>query len=279
MIWLVALALAQEPAPADTDAGVGTEEVGEGEVGRSDDGTYEVIVHGDLMVERKRQAVLAELEQMGFTEHKDKGDYVVMHHEQVWKGEVWVYDDGWVRMKRRPLHFVGPEMPWARENSPLAIAGCVIYPWLCVRPGGVLVGRRKLKNAQARFLSEMEPELQDWGDALADRSTEETVNDLPQRLYALWEEGAPLTGDALLPTPAGRRRALFDFWASRTDTEWGDEVRVAVEAFIRAEVQSSPFPFTEAELTAWQADAPTTRVLMLDRTTTETLAAYGLDEP
>lgn len=226
----------------------------------------EIIVWGDLAVERARQELISDFAAEGYTRVIERDGYLLLRSEQTWKGEVRVYDDGWVRVKRQPVQLRAPKTPWAKENTPGAWATCVLYPFACVKTGGQLVSKRKLDSQKGRALHATEPKITAFGDRVADRETDRRVNDLPDQLTALWEEGTPLAeGSELLVTPEDRRQALLEFWDSRTDTEWGDTIRVAVEAFIKAEVQTSEHAFSPDEVAHFNTERRATRELVLFR--------------
>jgi hypothetical protein len=225
---------------------------------------HELWVYGDIRVEQAREEVVQAFADEGYTEVEDKGDYLRLRAEAPWKGEVRLYRDGWVRMKRRPVQFQGPEMPWAKKNSPLAYAGCLIYPWACISAGGQLVSGRKLQAQKVRALETAYLDVQELGDRVADRETESTVNTLPEQLEELWYRGVPLSEGPTLETVQERKAALLDYWDSRTDTVWGDRVRVAVEAFLRAEVQGTEHAYTREEVADFNERRQCTRVLDLE---------------
>lgn len=240
ILWL-AIARAQEPPPAEAPPAE----------------PYEVIVYGELLVEQARAAVVQKLDELGYeAEVVDRGDHVVYRHANAWYGEVVLYDDGWVQVKRQPLRVEGRKMPWAAQDSPGAWAGCVIWPWLCLRTSGATYGTRKWRSRETMTVDEIDAEARTYADRIADLATSRKIESLPDRLVALWEKGVPLVPGPVLATPEERRRALFAYWASRTDTAWGHEVQGAVEAFCRGVVQHSDHPFTEAELEALRATAP-----------------------
>lgn len=213
----------------------------------------EVVVYGELLVEQARQALIESLRQEGYTRAVEKDDRVIYRHAEGWKGEVVLYDDGWTYVKRQPLNAVAREMPWAEEGSPLAVAGCVLYPWLCVRAGGMTVGQRKWRGRETRAVDAVADESRVLAERTADLATDRTVDDLPARLEALWERGSALDGGPPLDSPEARKSALFEYWRTRTDTEWGHAVQDAVEAFVRGVVQHSETPFTESEMAAFNA--------------------------
>lgn len=212
----------------------------------------EIIVYGELRVARAREAVVAELQELGYdAKIIDRGNHVVYRHAAPWHGEVVLYDDGWMQVKRQPLRVEGRKVPWAREGSPLAWAGCLVYPWACLRVNGAFVGQRKWRGTETRVVARTQATVTEWGDRVADLATERTVDGLPDALAALWEHGTPLDGGPALSTYQARRTALVTLWRTRTETVWGAQVRAAIRAFIRGVVQPSDHPFSAAELTAF----------------------------
>lgn len=233
----------------------------------SRDDTDETIVvysHG-LAVERARQALIKQLAAEGYTKEIRKDGYTILRHENTWAGDVLLYDDGWVRIKRQPVQIRPIALPFAREGTALSWAACAIAPFACIRTSGVLYGKRKFSGVKNRTLSAVEPEVQDLADKVADQATDQVIEGLPPRLEALWSSGTPLDpGDRTLVSYEDRREGLLDFWDSRTDTPWGDRVRLAVEAFLRAVVQTSDHPYSPDEIAAFNARRSCTRALDLD---------------
>lgn len=249
MSWLLGLALAVAADEAD-------EEVGE-----------EITVYAEEQVRRAREKVVEELAHLGYDEHVEQvGDRTVYRHAEPWKGEVVLHDDGWTVVRRQPLRVEGRQMPWTKADTPVAWAGCFLYPWLCVRVGGTLVGEAKWRAVEGRAVDAIHDDVQAWGDRIADLATQRKVGDLPERLDALWSRGVPLEGDpAPLTSTAARREALMLYWSSRTDTAWGREVRDAVGAFCRGVVQSSEAPFVPGEIEAFNRAHPHLEPFTLER--------------
>ena len=73
----------------------------------------EVIVYGELLVQQAKEEVYHDLQEAGYTEVVSKDDKVIFRHPDPWKGEVHVYDDGWMKVRRQRLQVEGREMPWA----------------------------------------------------------------------------------------------------------------------------------------------------------------------
>lgn len=220
----------------------------------------EVTVYAEERVRQARERVVDQLEALGFEHAGMVGDRDVYRHVAPWKGEVVLHDDGWVVVRRQPLRVEGRAMPWTRADTPVAWAGCFVYPWLCVRWGGMLVGTAKWRAAEGRTVERIHSDVEAWGDRIADLQTQRKANQLPDRLEALWEDGIPLDPGPPLATAAERRQALLAYWDSRTETVWGEEVRGVIEAFCRAVVQRSEHPFTDDEIAAFNqtrsAEAP-----------------------
>ncbi|MCA9571393.1 MAG: hypothetical protein KC656_26320, partial [Myxococcales bacterium] len=212
----------------------------------------------ELRVEQARQQVVQDLVELGFTDEVTRlGDRTIYRHGAAWAGEVVLFDDGWMRVKRQPLRVEGRPMPWAKLDTPGAWLGCFVWPWLCVRTSGATFGHRKWLAHEGRTVEALHADVETWGDRIADLATDRTVAALGPRLEALWEHGVPLGGSGPpLASMADRRQDLLSFYATRTDTIWGDEVRDAVGGFCRAVVQHSDDPFTDAELRDFSARHP-----------------------
>jgi hypothetical protein len=216
----------------------------------------EIVIYGELRVQQARERVERLLEDMGYAGSVvDEGDHVVWRHVEPWKGEVVLWDDGWMQVRRQPFRVEGARTPWAETDSALAWAGCLVWPWLCVKLGGGMVGHRKWLGVETRTVDLVHGPVEEWGDRIADLATERTLDALPPRLEALWATGVPLDGGPPLPTPAARRAALRDYYLTRTDTVWGEAVREAVRAFVFGVVQSSDAPYAEPELAVFRDPA------------------------
>lgn len=201
---------------------------------------HELTVYGERKVEAARRAVEIQLQDDGYTKAKDKGDYVRLRHGSAWKGEVRLYDDGWIMIKRQPVQF-GP-------NKRSKTWTCVfLLP--CLRASGQTLGGRKWGTVKVRTLDGVHREVAALGDRIADRETGHTINELPEHLEAVWYDGKPLYEQyPAAESYEDRKWEILDYWDTRTNTVWGDRVRVAVEAFIRAEVQDSEHAFTREEI-------------------------------
>lgn len=237
-MWWVAAALAQDPEPLVVQG--------------SGDGVPIIVVEAPG-VTAARQALLDELARQGYGRVKDKGDHLVLHADQPWKGRILVYDDGWATMKLSKTLIAS----WPRGT---------IFPPTLAGSFEVFPSKGKRMGIEERALEPAADFLGAYGDRVADVAVAVKVAGMPDRLEALWNSGVPIepNGPPLLTTDA-RKAALLAYWESRTDTIWGDRVRASIDAFIRAEVQGSNDAFTDAEIEAFNARRRCERDLDLRR--------------
>jgi hypothetical protein len=187
-----------------------------------------------------------------------RGDRTVYRARELWKPRVIVDHDGWMR-------FRSPKVTFARIGVlgyDAASAGSGYVPVTSqTSPGAVVQVRftmtpRPVLDAKERDVSEATHELlADVRGALRERGLDLRLAELPDELQALWDEGVLTTG-GFVAGRTERRRLILDLWATRTDTPEGEAVREAVEAFLRAVVQSSPWPCTPEELESARARCP-----------------------
>ncbi len=269
--WLLMVALSLGQEGEEPEVAAAEEQAAPAEAegsAESDGGSTEVIVFSERLVEAARLEVVGRAAQIGYTKALRKGDRTILRHELPWKGDVVLFDDGRVEVKRQPLQFAPP----FKRQTPLTWLSCIIVP-LCIRPNGQLVSQRRFIGYERGAWAAIASDVSTWNDAMAEYGLGLKVAGLPDRLEALWEQGTPLDGtdETPLATPEARRGALLSFWDSRTDTSWGDEVRGAVEAFMRAVVQTSEHPYLSEELAAFAATQRSSRQLVLSRGPADTL--------
>jgi hypothetical protein len=238
---LIGLALAQEPEPVD-------------EV---------IIVYGEERVRAAREAVIRDLEGMGYTKLRERDGRLVMLHETTWKGKVTLHDDGFVEFSRQGVKGTMPDTFFYRASPLVGWVPCVIVPTACVKVGGLVVSKRKLEAVEAKAVAHVAPELDTLAQRQADLHTQQKLERLPADLEACWQQGTPLEGTGPLPDPASRRQHLLAYWASRTNSPWGRQVGDMVAGFLEQVVQASEHPVTAAELDAINRDRDPERQLAL----------------
>jgi hypothetical protein len=91
------------------------------------------------------------------------------------------------------------------------------------------------------------PLLEAYADVISETYFRTYLEELPDRLDALWTDGVPLEGHETAVTAEDRRRAVLHFWADRVDSPEGNRVAEAVERWLRFTVQESNTPITEDE--------------------------------
>jgi hypothetical protein len=207
--WLLALALATEATEAE-------------------EAREEIVVYGELQVEEARQRVIGELERLGYDKVIDKGDRIVLKHHTPWKGKAVLHDDGVLDLKRQGVKGTMPDTFFSDASPAIGWVPCIVVPTACVKVGGVVVAKRKLEHVERNTLRAVTPKLQELGDRMADVAVDDKLLLLPDQLEACWEEGVPLQGEGRLDTMEARRDHVLNFWATRTDTVWGERVREVV---------------------------------------------------
>jgi hypothetical protein len=230
-----AVASAQAAAEGDpSDAPPPTEPV------RVDGG--EMVIYAVELAKQARDELIRDAKALGYAEVHEKDGRTILRHELPWKGEIAVFDDGRVEFKRQPMQFEPP----FKKKTPAAYLVCIWLP-ACIRPGGQLVSPRRLHGYEREVWAELSDDIDTLNARIADVAVDRKVDDLPARLYRLWNDGVPLEGEASLATWEERRAAILRFWDTRTENDWGLAVRRAVEAFVHGEVMPSEHPFTAAE--------------------------------
>lgn len=209
----------------------------------------EITVWGDA-VDEARDAVVAEITGLGYTKVRKRDDRTVYLAEQGWKGKVVFWDDGRVATRRRGLS--GKKMAPIGGTRIRPYPLCLIMPTACIQAGSWYVSPARWRQNEDAVARATADELVTLGDRIADASLADALATLPDRLETLWRDGTPLDGDAILPTFRERRAVLLAYWDGRTETAWGVQVREAVAAFVRAEVQSSDHPYTAEEQAAFE---------------------------
>lgn len=235
--WLSALAWAQDPAP------------------RSDVAAMEVVVWGELACDQARDALVAELESMGYRVARRDGDTVVLKAPSAWMGRVTVTPDGTLTFGRPVVGFgTLPEETYAHDprhgtddpRVPTVEAGAGATFWL-------MPGERKRDAVQRTVLERTRDERDTLLAVTVRTAIEAWVDQLPGRLDALWSAGTPLEGNGpALATEAERRAAILEYWATRYPSPEGYYVMETVETWLR-QVLWERSPPTEEELAQWDA--------------------------
>lgn len=214
----------------------------------------EIIVRGELEVRQAKTALNQQLVDLGYTPRRRKDGRTVYIHEDGWRQKLIMDDDGYVYFRQRPPHITGPpETGLAYDDWPILPWGtCILFPAACVNVGSIPRNQRlKLKDKERTMVASQD-ELVRYADALAGEALAVRLyEEVPDLLDSIWLEGEHLEQPELeLPDAASRRKAILEFWISRTDNAYGDAVREVVEAYMVYVVNDSSEPFTAEEI-AW----------------------------
>jgi hypothetical protein len=242
--WPAAVRAQDEAGPVTPDAPAAAAEPDEPD---------ETIYVEDQAVLRARAEVGLSLRELGYERKTVRHGREIYVNEDPWKPQVLVDDDGWMLVRRAPPSFGKPDLPgiW---SGPLGYLVCLAAPTSCIHIGGWIVTKRRLQWQEYAVVEQSRDSMERYQEAVIARNLRlRTGEELPALLEALWERGEHPAGGPPLPTPAARRAALLDLWATRTCNEWGDEVREVVRLYLQYEVQASTTPFTAEEIAAANA--------------------------
>ena len=231
MFALLALALAQETPPPEAP-------------------DLEILVEGER-VRIARYEREKTLEDLGYT-GKRQGDRIVYTHHTGWRQRVVLHDSGFVSFRHRPPNLKPPPTPegaWWADRPVLQWTPCIAAPFTCISPGSLPIRPQLKEQDKERTLSGAQPQHVAYADALAAEALAKNIGlALPMRLDSIWYEGFDPIEKIQLETHTDRRQAILEIWLSRTDNEYGDAVREAIEVYIQYEVQTSDHPFTDTEV-------------------------------
>lgn len=205
-----------------------------------------IVIYGEREVQRLRSELDDVIQDGGYREGKRRGDETIYRPEVPWKPTVVIQEEGLVTLKRSPVRWMAP----GRRDNPINQLWCLPpFTPMCVRVGGQLVATAKLDAAKGRVMEGIHDPAEDWRQAIANQATWTRVNqEVPALLEAAWSKGAPLEpGGPTLPTPAARRAAMLDLWATRADGPEGEMVAQVVADFLEHVVQAGPDPVTSDE--------------------------------
>jgi hypothetical protein len=250
ILALLLAAVAVEPPPEPDDADAVLPELSGGSI----------LVWSEVQIREAREEVIRAARAAGYTQEIRRGDRTILRHAANYRGEIVLFDDGRMEVKRQPIQFE-PPIP---GSSPARWLSCVLLP-LCVRPGGQLVSQRRFRGYQREALAAVEGEVHDWNERIGEMGLGRKIDGLPDRLEALWRFGVPLDGGEPIGTIEGRKAALLEHWDTRVENTWGDAVRRQIEAFVRAEIQDTAHGFTPAEIAAFNATRRSEQALSLQR--------------
>jgi hypothetical protein len=219
------------------------------------DDEADIVVWGTAAVQRSRAVLVNRFEELGWSVRKRKPDgSVVFAGREPWMGSARLDPGGYIQFRKRWL-WADPVRPV--EGTPmdgmdaLDQAGPRGQAGTTTR-GGLRgpVSDRKLDGPRRELLEGVQPQLTRYRRVLAETAFRQTLAVIPDRLDRLWASGEPMAPGPVLDSPAERRAAILDYWATRPDTREGRLAMRAVEDWIAEVLQDSEHPATPAELDA-----------------------------
>lgn len=210
-----------------------------------------IVVDSAGTVAETRAELEAGLRDLGYGTKKRRGDWTIYVSEIPWYPQVMIHDSGYMRIKRRPLHFRLPEIAdWGGAEKPLELALCLIQPTSCIRFQGLLVSKRRLRHKEEEVVNRTRGQMASFQDSLANAALSERLAGMNAVLMGLWRDGIHPDFEEPLEDMSARRRALVELWVEPAENAWGDRVRAHIEVFVDDVVQASPDSFLPEEIEA-----------------------------
>src|SRR5690606_39002967 len=91
-----------------------------------------IVVPAQRELEEARRQVEEKLEEAGYDRVIERDGKTIYRHADVFKGQVVVDDDGWVRFERQPIRLDPPDLG-KRENTVGDWMGCLLWPTACIK--------------------------------------------------------------------------------------------------------------------------------------------------
>ena len=226
--------------------------------------TEEVVVYGQLAIDKARDALVREMERLGWRAI-DKGDGVITFRTPAAFLGRATFDPGLGTLDfRRPAAGVTlaptdapaapttPDpggMPYASTGYsgaglwllPATFVGTYLSMLLWLLPA-----KHKVDPVWHAVRDATDDELAAYRAVVFETNVRARLDRLPSDLDALWDRGVALDGAPGAVPEDQRLAAILDHWASRTATPEGDRVMAAIEAWLHARVEAIPEPLAEA---------------------------------
>ncbi len=205
----------------------------------------EIVVYGELAVAKARDALVREMERLGWRA-KEKGDGTLKFKAPSgWMGSAR-FDPELASLDFRrnaigfrladyqePEHTLppGPTDPAGVAHDAPVSSGAGM--WLFPR-------KKKVDGVWTQVRDTTRDELDAYQKVKYATVFEERLQGIAARLDALYDAGIPLEGDPRPIPEAERLQAIVDFWATRADTREGLRMTKAVEAWLVNRVDAVP---------------------------------------
>lgn len=201
----------------------------------------EIIVYGELAKAKARDALVHEMQALGWHAVDKGGGRYVFKGPSAWMGKAR-FDP-----EMGNLDFSKPAVGFrlASYDEPDAVPTTTRYdsdgqpvdaPVSSGAGFWLLPSKRKVDAVWSHVRTETRDELDAYQRVLIGTAFEDRLAAMPARLDALWREGVSLESGPPAPVEAGepRVRQVLAFWATRIDSPEGRRMMKAVEAWIDA---------------------------------------------
>lgn len=228
------------------------------EPGASSDANEEMVVWGER-VGRARAELDLKLRGYGYEVKRTRDGVTVYGRtgKSRWKPKVLVSDTGVVQFKNPVVVLYPPLVRDEPSNSFTAGPGLAQSASSTPDRGRLVLAfpvqvpaKRIQRQEEARVLSAVGAQIQDWQGALVGQGEATLLQGFPDKLDLLWEQGVDPRGGPALPDAASRKAALIELYRTRADTSAGTAVRAMIQDYIVEVVMSSPTPLSEGERAA-----------------------------
>lgn len=189
----------------------------------------EVVVEAQIGLAEARRAIHDAMRRDGYRRVLSLGPRSWYVHPSLWKSNVMVHDEGFVRVRGVPVLPVGARPSPFRSDI---IEGVV-----------AVQSRRKREMQKLAIVQTLEPHLRALRDARWAIASAEREQAIVQWLVEVWFETSNKSRRAA-------RHAIFERWLSTASGPSGEPARNRIVSFIDEQVQPSPHPFRHREL-AW----------------------------
>jgi len=205
----------------------------------------EIIVYGELAIAKARDAVVQEMDRLGWRSKEKADGTIKFRGPKGWMGSAR-FDPELANLDFRrsaagfrlatydePAYTLPPQ-----PTDPSGVANDTAMPsgagfWLFPR-------KDKLDGAWAEVREATRGEITAYQEVVYATAFEERLQAIAGQLDALWTAGVPLQGSGTPIPEAERMQAVVDFWAGRADTKEGLRMTKAVESWINNRLDVVP---------------------------------------
>lgn len=206
----------------------------------------EIMVVSPLMIVAARDQIVRSMTELGWKSRRRKDGTVWFRGPEGWMGKAQLTRNGELEFSQPVLAFGGVKEAGGAYDPKKATDGYMAGGTVGISTIP-LPNKDIVRGVQDQIADAVREDVVEYRRMLQQRYFSDYVTELPERLNALWNEGVALDGGDTVVDIAKRRKAVLDFWATRTDTVEGRTISRTVEQWLRNVVMASAFPVTPEE--------------------------------